>query len=174
MESMLKHKGYINPYLGGILLGLLLLFTFYFTGRGLGASGAIKRSVAAVVHEVAPEHAENTEYLAKYYGDEGSPLNAWLVFEILGMIAGGFIAGAMGGRLKWTIEKNPRIKKNTRLIAALGGGILFGIGAQFGRGCTSGAALTGSAAQGTSGFVVMLAIFGTAYLIAYFVRKLWI
>ena len=103
---------YWNPYFGGFLLGLLIIFTFYITGRGLGASGAIKRSVAAVVHEVAPEHAENTEYLAKYYGDEGSPLNAWLVFEILGMIAGGFIAGAMGGRLKWTIEKNP-LRRNT-------------------------------------------------------------
>jgi uncharacterized membrane protein YedE/YeeE len=174
MDGLLKHKGYINPYLGGILLGLLLLFTFYITGRGLGASGAIKRSVAAVVYEVAPEHAENTEYLAKYYGEENSPLNAWLVFEILGMLAGGFIAGAMGGRLKFKVERSAKITKNTRLFAALGGGILFGIGAQFGRGCTSGAALTGSAAQGTSGFVVMLAIFGTAYAIAYFVRKLWI
>jgi uncharacterized membrane protein YedE/YeeE len=168
------HRGYLNPYLGGILLGLLLLFTFYITGRGLGASGAIKSTVVAVVHEVAPAHAENSEYLGKYISDDDSPLNAWLVFEILGVIAGGFLAGAIGGRLKLKVERGPHTKRNTRLLAALGGGVLFGIGAQFGKGCTSGAALTGSAAQGTSGFIVMIFIFGTAYLVAYFVRKLWL
>ena len=168
------HRGYLNPYLGGILLGLLLLVTFYITGRGLGASGAIKSTVAAVVHEIAPEHAENTEYLSKYYSDDDSPLNAWLVFEILGVLAGAFLAGAIGGRLKLKVEHSPKIKRNTRLYAAFGGGLLFGIGAQFGKGCTSGAALSGSAAQGTSGFLVMIGIFGTAYLLAYFVRKLWI
>ena len=167
------HRGYLNPYLGGILLGLLLLFSFYITGRGLGASGAIKSTVAAVVVEVAPTHAQNSEFFQQYAREEGSPLNAWLVFEILGAIAGGFLAGAIGGRLKLKVETGPRISKRTRLLAALGGGILFGIGAQFGKGCTSGAALTGSAAQGTSGFIVMLGIFGIAYLLAYFFRKLW-
>jgi len=168
------HRGYLNPYLGGILLGLLLLFTFYITGRGLGASGAIKSTVVAVVHEVAPKHAENSEFLGKYISDDESPLNAWLVFEILGVLAGGFLAGAIGGRLKFKVERSPKVTRRTRLIAAFSGGILFGIGAQFGRGCTSGAALTGSAAQGTSGFLVMITLFGTAYLIAYFVRKLWV
>ena len=31
---------YLNPYLAGFLLGLLLLVTIFLTGRGLGASGA--------------------------------------------------------------------------------------------------------------------------------------
>jgi uncharacterized membrane protein YedE/YeeE len=168
------HRGYLNPYLGGILLGLLLLFTFYITGRGLGASGAIKSTVVAVVHEIAPAHAENSEYLGKYIQEDENPLNAWLVFEILGAIAGGFLAGAIGGRLKLQVERGPRTPRNYRLIFALLGGVLFGIGAQFGKGCTSGAAFTGSAAQGTSGFIVMIFIFGTAYAVAYFVRKLWL
>lgn len=168
------HRGYLNPYLGGILLGLVLLFTFYITGRGLGASGAIKSTVAYVEHTIAPAHAENSEYLGKYVRNGKNPMSAWLVFEILGMIAGGFLAGAIGGRLKIKIERSPEISKKTRLIAALFGGILFGMGAQFGRGCTSGAALSGSAAMGTSGFIVMIMIFGVAYAVAYFVRKLWI
>jgi len=54
------------------------------------------------------------------------------------------------------------------------GGALFGIGAQFARGCTSGAALTGMAVLSTAGFVTMLAIFGTGYAVAYFARKLWL
>jgi len=45
---------YWNPYFGGFLLGLVVIFTFYTTGRGLGASGAMKSSVVAVVDQVAP------------------------------------------------------------------------------------------------------------------------
>jgi len=44
----------------------------------------------------------------------------------------------------------------------------------FGRGCTSGAALSGMAVLSTGGLITMLAIFGGAYAFAYFFRKLWI
>ena len=44
----------MNPYLVGFLLGLVLLGTIYVTGRGLGASGAIKSVVVTSVVEVAP------------------------------------------------------------------------------------------------------------------------
>jgi hypothetical protein len=37
---------------------LLIIFTFYITGRGLGATGGIKSSVVTIVDEVAPTHAE--------------------------------------------------------------------------------------------------------------------
>ena len=38
----MEETKYMNPYLAGVLLGLLLIATIYITGRGLGASGAIK------------------------------------------------------------------------------------------------------------------------------------
>ena len=31
----MNQANYINPYLGGVLLGLLVLLTLYITGRGL-------------------------------------------------------------------------------------------------------------------------------------------
>jgi hypothetical protein len=31
---------YINPYLAGVLLGLVLIMAIFIAGRGLGASGA--------------------------------------------------------------------------------------------------------------------------------------
>jgi uncharacterized membrane protein YedE/YeeE len=61
-----------------------------------------------------------------------------------------------------------------RWVFAAAGGALFGIGAQFARGCTSGAALSGMAVLSTAGFVTMMAIFGTGYALAYFARRLWI
>ncbi|MBK8045191.1 MAG: YeeE/YedE family protein [Haliscomenobacter sp.] len=169
-----KSKSYINSYLGGVLLGLLLLATFYINGRGLGASGAIKDSVAATVNQLAPEHAKESKYIGKLLSDGEKPLNSWLVFEVLGILAGSFISGALAGRLKWKTEHSPKISIRTRILFAGMGGVLFGIGSQLARGCTSGAALSGSAALGLSGFITMLCIFGSAYMFAWFFRKLWI
>ena len=166
---------YINPYLGGILLGLLLLFTFYITGRGLGASGAIKSAVVTTVDKVAPAHAEKSSYYSKFISDDESPMFNWLVFESLGVFFGGLLSGAIFGRLKKPrIEHSPKITSKTRLIFAGLGGLLFGIGSQFGRGCSSGAALSGTAAFSFGGFIVMLGLFGTGYMVAWFFRKLWI
>jgi uncharacterized membrane protein YedE/YeeE len=174
MENIDRSKQYINPYLGGVLLGLLLLATFFVTGRGLGASGAIKSSVAATVNTINPERAQEEEYLGQFITDDKNPLSNWLVYEVLGIIIGAFLSGSLAGRLKWKVEHSPKIATRTRIFFALGGGFLFGIGSQLARGCTSGAALSGSAALATSGFLTMLSIFGSAYLFAYFFRKLWI
>lgn len=168
-----KHL-YWNPYFGGFLLGILIIFTFYITGRGLGASGAMKSSVVTIVDATAHKHAENSSYYSKFVQDGESPMNNWLVFETLGILIGAFISGSLSGRIGWRVQHSPKITRRRRLIFAFSGGILFGIGAQIARGCTSGAALSGMAVLSTGGFITMLAIFGTAYLFAYFFRKNWI
>jgi hypothetical protein len=101
-------------------------------------------------------------------------MNNWLVFETLGVLIGAFISGGLTGRISWRIQHSPKISSKRRLVFALLGGILFGLGAQIARGCTSGAALSGMAVLSTGGFITMLAIFGSAYLFAYFFRKNWI
>lgn len=171
----MEPKKYMNPYLAGFLLGLLLLSTIYITGRGLGASGAIKSGVIAVMNTVAPTHINHEKFYEEYMTEHQSmPLKNWLVFEILGVILGSFISGLISNRLKFTLEHSPKIKSQTRIAGALIGGLLFGLGAQFGRGCTSGAALSGMAVLSTGGIFTMIGIFGGAYMFAYFFRKLWI
>jgi hypothetical protein len=170
----MKQKKYMNPYLGGALLGLVLVAAFWVSGRGLGASGASKSAIVAVVKTVSPSHAENTAFYKDYLTSHPNPLKEWLVFQMLGVIVGGFISGAIAGRLKFKVEKSPKITNKTRIIFAVIGGILFGFGSQLGRGCTSGSALTGMAVLSLSGFLSMAAIFGTAFALAYFARKLWI
>ncbi|MEA3446168.1 MAG: YeeE/YedE thiosulfate transporter family protein [Bacteroidota bacterium] len=169
-----KTSKYMNPYLAGVLLGLVLLAAFYFTGRGLGASGAVKSTIVTVVGAVAPEHAAESHFYGKYSNQEESPIKTWLVFEIIGVLFGALISGTIAGRLKLKIEHSPKINSSTRLYAAAIGGLLFGLGSQLGRGCTSGAALSGMASLSTAGFISMMAIFGTAYMFAYIFRKLWI
>jgi uncharacterized membrane protein YedE/YeeE len=101
-------------------------------------------------------------------------MKAWLVLEVFGVLIGGFISGAVSGRLNWKLEKSPKITNRKRIVMALIGGALFGFGSQLGRGCTSGAALTGMAVMSLAGYVTMMAIFGTAFALAYFFRKNWI
>jgi uncharacterized protein len=170
----MKKKPYMNPYLAGCILGTALLAAMYFSGRGLGASGGIKYAVVSIVSTVSPEHAENSPYYSQYFDNERNPLKSWLVFEVLGVLLGGFISGAISGRLKLKIEKSPNISSKRRLLFAFLGGVFFVYGAQLARGCTSGAALSGMAVLSTAGFVTMVAIFGSAYLFAYFFRKNWI
>jgi uncharacterized protein len=181
MKDKIKKTKYLNPYIGGVLLGLVLLAANFISGRGLGASGALKSTIVASVKTVAPQHYENAEFYKEFQKKkesrgkgEQSPLKDWLVLEMLGVLVGGFLSGAVAGRLKLKVEHSPRITSNRRLIFALMGGILFGFGSQMGRGCTSGSALSGMAVLSVGGFVTMAAIFGTAYAFAYFFRKNWI
>lgn len=166
---------YMNPYIGGVLLGLVLLGANFISGRGLGASGAIKSVVVATTQTVAPDYATNTKYFQEYKTEHaGSPMKSWLVFQMLGVIAGGFLSGAIAGRLKLKIEHSPKVTSNRRLFFALLGGILFGVGSQLGRGCTSGSALSGMAVLSFGGIITMMGIFGGAYALAYFFRRNWI
>lgn len=164
----------MNPYTAGTMLGIVLLLAMFLAGRGLGASGGIKYCVVSIVGAVDPPHAERSIYYSKYFEGGKSPLKNWLSFEILGVIAGGFLSGALSGRLKFKLEKSPDISDRRRLIYAFLGGLLFVYGAQLARGCTSGAALSGMAVLSVAGFVTMIAIFGSAYIFAWFFRKNWI
>lgn len=171
---MKTSENHINPYVAGVLLGLVLIASIYISGRGLGASGAVKSCVLSAMGTVAPDHAGENLYYAKHVSSETSPLKSWLVFEVLGVLIGGFLSGMLSNRLTLRVDKGPRISSGTRLAFAFAGGILFSFGAQFGRGCTSGAALSGMGVLSTGGFITMLAIFGSGYVFAYFFRKLWI
>ena len=165
---------YMNPYLAGLLLGLLLLVTIFITGRGLGASGAYRSALTAAVLTIEPAHAAGNPFYAHQAPEGGGPLKTWLVFEIVGVLIGGFLSGVVSDRLALFTERPPHVTARRRLIAAFTGGALFGVGAQFARGCTSGAALSGMAVMSLGGILTMMAIFGSAYGVAYFVRRLWI
>jgi len=170
-----RSKKYLNPYLGGVILGIVLLAANFVSGRGLGASGAVKSVVVTAIDAIAPSATESSAFFSEYVTSHaGSPMKSWLVFQMLGVLVGGFLSGAFAGRLKFKVEHSPKITSKRRLVFALAGGVLFGFGSQLGRGCTSGSALSGMAVLSLGGFITMMAIFGTAYVLAYFVRKNWI
>jgi uncharacterized membrane protein YedE/YeeE len=129
---------------------------------------------AVTVNSISPDRASSSSFWGSTINSEENPLKSWLSIEVIGVLIGGLLSGLISGRMKFIVERGPRVKVPTRLGFALLGGMLFGIGAQLGRGCTSGAALSGMAVMSTGGIITMMFIFGTGYAIAYFFRKLWI
>lgn len=166
-------NGYMNPYLAGVGLGLVLLAAFVLMGRGLGASGAFSSFTSWVMELVAPLHAKANAYYQGYLAGDGHPLKAWLVFEVLGVAAGALFSGLLAGRVHVTIEKGPRVGNGARLVAAFIGGMLMAIGAHLARGCTSGQALSGGALLNAGSWAFMIMVFVGGYAAAWFMRWQW-
>lgn len=171
---MSTQRGYLNPYLAGVGIGLSLLASIFVAGKGLGASGAMMRGVTAVEKLLSPAHVNANPYLAEMGGGGRNPLGNYLVFMFLGVLVGGLISGAWAGRLHTEINHGPRISARQRLAFAVLGGVLFAVGARFARGCTSGVALSGGATLALGSWATMLTLFASAYLVAVLVRRLWI
>ncbi|MCG8700963.1 MAG: YeeE/YedE family protein, partial [Bacteroidales bacterium] len=130
--------------------------------------------VLKTVQTTAPGHYENADFYRKQAETNQHPLRSWLVFEVLGVLIGAFISGAVSNRVALKLEKGPRATNIIRISAAILGGALFGFGSQLGRGCTSGSALSGMAVMSLGGIITMMAIFGMAYALAVFFRRLWL
>jgi hypothetical protein len=166
-------RPYLNPYVGGALLGVLLFLTFFITGGGLGASAGLNRVQVAVLDFFAPAHVDRVGYMAEMGGGSLNPLNNSRVFMLLGTVLGGSLAGWLNGRLKLEIRKGPHITNSTRLLLAFIGGFIMVYGARLARGCTSGQALTGGAVLSAGSWAFMFAVFGGAYGLAWFLRRVW-
>ena len=164
---------YMNPYLAGMGLGLVLLTAFVVMGRGLGATGAFNALTAFLMNGVAPAHAQSREWLSGYLVEGTSPLSEWLFFEVIGVFAGALVSGLLAGRVRLGVDKGPRIGTGGRLVFAFVGGAMMAIGAAFARGCTSGQALTGGALLNLGSWIFMMMVFGGAYALAHFLRRQW-
>ena len=161
-----------NPYLAGVALGLVLLSAYVVMGKGLGASGASFRLGVAAVRTVASAHVQSAPGL-RSVAAHGSPLDDWLVFEVLGVALGGLVGATTSGRLSREVLKGPRISSAARIGMALGGGAIMGFAAKMARGCTSGQALSGGALLSAGSWAFMMMVFGGGYALAYFVRRAW-
>lgn len=154
-------RPYADPYLAGVGLGLVLLCCFALSGQGLGASGAF----AAVASHAVGSFSRNAWVQGYLSGGWAS----WMVVEVGGLILGAGLSAWLAGRLATSRAPAPR----GRLVAAMTGGVLMGVGAALARGCTSGLALSGGALLSVGAWVFMIALFAAGFLAAPLLRRLW-
>ena len=159
---------YINPYLAGVLLGLVLLASFLIAGRGIGASGAISQSLAH-----GAEFLELSNNYLDVQKNSTSLWTSWIVIEVIGIFIGAYLSAKLAGRIKKETIKGDSITQSSRLKQALLGGLLMGLAARLARGCTSGQALSGGAMLSVGSWAFMLSIFVGAYIAILFVRRSW-
>ena len=173
MKRTTDEAKYWNPYIAGVLLGIVLFLSFFITGHGLGSSGGVNRIAVAVEDLVVPEHVDRVPYIAHMAGGDRDPLDHWIVWEVVGILLGGFASGMLRRRVKLQTFHGPQISSGTRWGYAFLGGVLMGYGARLARGCTSGQALSGGAVLSVGSLAFMLAVFAGGYGLAWFVRRLW-
>ena len=166
---------YIDPYLAGVGVGLVLLAAYVVVGQGLGASGAFASVVASGTAAIqGTTRAAMLPAVAPYLpAGVASPLHDWLVLELAGVVAGGFASAWMAGRLRRAVESGPRVSGPQRMLAAVGGGVVMGVGAKLARGCTSGQALSGGALLSVGSWIFIVTCFAAGYALAPAARRLW-
>jgi len=167
-------KPYLNPYVGGAFLGLVLLMAFFLTGQGLGGSGGLARIEAWIFDIAAPTWTANHSYWGKYVANGKNPLISSAVLLTLGVFMGGWVSGHLSRRVGLKMEKGKNISNRQRAFYALLGGFLVGFAARLARGCTSGLALTGGASMAVAGWVFFMMFFVGGFITAYFVRRIWL
>lgn len=161
---------YSNPYISGFLLGLLILASYLILGTGLGASSGMARVAAFFEVNIFKAHTLSTEYFGTW-GE--NPLHYYLVYMVLGIVAGGFFSALYNHRVNGVLEKGNAFPGVKRAIYATAGGILVGFASRLARGCTSGQALTGGALMLTGSFIFLICLFAGGYAAAYFFRRQW-
>ena len=162
------------PIPAGILIGISMLLAFVVAGRGIGASGAMTRLVAWVQHGLFPTATEQSAYFGRYFADGAHPLNDYVVFLLVGLLIGAFVAAWRSGELRLEVLRGPNITAQNRLVLALAGGIISGFAARLARGCTSGQGLVGGAELSVGSWAFLMCVFVGGWLVAWFVRKQWI
>lgn len=174
----MQNQAIISWKVAGVSLGLLLTLATWLV-KPLGVSTQFVVTDAAVVHSVAPEFAEDNEYLARYgeKTDWGIGYGWMLVF---GMFVGGGICARVFR------EKQPEIDKGSmpsmwaqnfgssqakRFAAAFLGGVLLLFGARLAGGCTSGHMISGMSQLAVSSFIFGICTFGAAIGMAKFLYR---
>jgi uncharacterized membrane protein YedE/YeeE len=168
-------RPYTDPYLAGIGVGLALLAAYVVVGQGLGASGAFASVIASGTAAVQGTARAATSPAVAPYLPNGlaSPLQDWLVLELAGVMLGGFASAWLAGRLRRDTERGAGVSTGQRMYAALGGGLLMGLGAKLARGCTSGQALSGGALLSVGSWIFIASCFAAGYALAPIARRLW-
>jgi hypothetical protein len=124
-----KHepKGW-SPYVAGALVGLLLVFSVWFTGKYVGASTTFVRAVGYVERIFDPGRVASMEYFKKEL-----PKIDWQFLFVIGIFFGSLIASTTSKSFRlqavptmWETRFGPS-KLKRGIVAFVGGAIaMFG------------------------------------------------
>jgi len=133
-----------SPYAAGAGIGILSTFAFLLSDRPIGCSTAFVKARGLIGSLISPGRVKRSEY---YH--EIVPKIDWPFMIVPGIVIGAFISVMLSGNfhILWvpatwgnSFGYNPVL----RILVALTGGILLGLGSRWAGGCTSGHGINGS------------------------------
>lgn len=155
-----------SPYLVGAGIGVLIWTVFLFSDRSLGCSTAYANTAGMVEYAISHKKAEVMRYYQKF-----RPGVDWEWMLVIGVMVGAFISAFFSGT--FMIQVVPPVfggvfgtDPGFRLIIALIGGVLMGIGARFAGGCTSGHGISGTLQLSLVSWVAVISFFAGGILVA--------
>jgi uncharacterized membrane protein YedE/YeeE len=149
-----------SPYLVGGLIGVLSMFTFYFSDKPLGASTAYARVAGLLGRLVARRHTDSLHF----YAEKKEPKVGWGVILVAGIVLGAFLAAWTGGEItgRWLppmwVERFGESVWLRLAVGFLGGG-LMAFGARMAGGCTSGHGISGTLQLSVGSWIALIAFF---------------
>lgn len=161
-----------SPYLVGALIGVLSMFTFYFSDKPIGASTAYARVAGLIGRLFARRHTDSLHY----YAEKKPPGIGWEVMLVVGIPVGALLAAWTGGELtgRWLPPMwSERFGDSVwlRLAVGLVGGGLMAFGARMAGGCTSGHGISGALQLSVGSWIALIGFFvggvATAMLLFY-------
>lgn len=146
-----------SPYLGGIVLGVLVTTSMALFGHRLSGAGAYEALSGYVGKEVAPA--------SFYWRQIMPPAITWDVWAALGVLLGSFASSRFGRTFAfrllpdegWIPVFGPSIA--LRWALAFAGSLLTGLGAGLAGGCTASLVVSGGAVLAPGAFVFMAGMF---------------
>ena len=109
MDTAKQARPYLNPYLAGTLLGVVLFLSFYATGGGLGASGALTTSRPACSTGSPRPTSTAPPTSPTWPAAASNPWDNAGVYMLVGTLLGGFVSGLFNRRVKLELRKGPHI-----------------------------------------------------------------
>lgn len=130
----------LNAYLGGLMLGGAAMMLYLLRGDVAGINGMVSGLLSPIKGEVS-----------------------WRVLFLIGLVIGGLLYRSNGGALE-TLE--PAVEGYWVVLA----GLLVGIGATFGSGCTSGHGICGISRWSVRSMAATGTFMATAIITVFIIR----
>jgi uncharacterized membrane protein YedE/YeeE len=158
-----------NPYLVGMLIGVLSILAFSLADKPIGISTGIAQAAGACALPLIGTDgvAANT-----YWAKKAVPAWDYGSLFVLGTLFGALVSAVVSGSFK--LESLPTIWRERfgssvmkRFVAAfLGGGVLI-FGARLADGCTSGHGISGSLQLAVSSWTFFIVMFASGIATAF-------
>ena len=158
-----------NPYLVGMLIGVLSILTFSLADKPIGISTGIAQAAGACAMPVmgADGVAANT-----YWAKKAVPAWDYGSLFVLGTLFGALVSAVVSGSFK--LESVPTIWRERfgsslmkRFVAAFLGGAVLIFGARLADGCTSGHGISGALQLAVSSWTFFITMFASGIVTAF-------